>query len=588
MLVTELYDGQGFGNQLWCYVVTRVLALDNGLGFGIQHPKKFKGGDFLKLDWGENVEGGFGPAGGPPVELPLGIKHYYSERVIRHPRNDVDIRMFDDALLEIAAQTKIDGVFQAEDYIFHRKEEIRDWLAYDTEKLDIDFSREDVCVINFRGGEYKYNPAVFLRRKYWLDAVCHMKSINPNMIFVVITDDPRLAKKFFPSFLIRHYGIRGDYQAINQAPHLILSNSSFGFFPAWLNSNLRVCFAPKYWAAHNDSDGYWACSYNMTRNWLYIDRDDKIFDFEQCATELLRYQDLHRHIYEQKKIANSFVFISSFNADLSWVPRYTDNYFVYERGVGSGLPPQLDRERVRFVSNNGSNFKDYFNYIIANYENLPDVVYLIKGNVFPRHVRQHVFDTYLNQNIPTSIIDRKVHRTKFPLDFFGKDGMYYELNTDWFVRTGVPWKYFQTLDGLLQHFDKSLQPKMYTRFSIGAEYIVSSEIIKRIPKSMYQDLLEIVSHGGLPIGYTAECYIVERAMDRLWQSKTRYVSDTDYRYKSLQDCSSAKMKKSNFKKLKFTAIGVIARILNVPYSFALLVCGVIYNRYKLACNFLSK
>lgn len=58
MIVTELYDGQGLGNQLWSYVVTRVLALDRGFEFGIINPEKFKGSSFLSLDFGKQVLGG--------------------------------------------------------------------------------------------------------------------------------------------------------------------------------------------------------------------------------------------------------------------------------------------------------------------------------------------------------------------------------------------------------------------------------------------------------------------------------------------------------------------------------------------------
>ena len=47
MIITELYDGQGLGNQLWCYVTTRVIAKKNGYDFGIQSPEKFKGIYFI-------------------------------------------------------------------------------------------------------------------------------------------------------------------------------------------------------------------------------------------------------------------------------------------------------------------------------------------------------------------------------------------------------------------------------------------------------------------------------------------------------------------------------------------------------------
>ncbi len=518
MLVTELYDGQGFGNQLWSYVFTRVLSLDKNVDFGIQCPERFKGIGFLDLDMGQKVIGGSGPAGGPPTELPNGIKYYYSERVITHPELDVDIRTLDPGFQEIVDNTKVEGIFQAEDYILHRKEDIRSWLTYEPKQLDIDFTDDDLCVINFRGGEYRGNPKIFLRRKYWVDAIAHVRSVNPHAKFVVITDDPSAARKFFPKFPIRHYGIHGDYQAINSAKYLILSNSSFAFFPAWLNSRVRICLAPKYWAAHNESDGYWCCSYNIVRDWTYLDRDGSLQNFDECTQEHERFQDRYSNMYAQKRIIGACVIVSSFNNDLSWLPRYSDDYVIFEQGRGSGLPPQILPSKVRYVTNSGSNLRDYFTYIIENYESLPEVMFLIKGNVFPRHVRQHVFDNYVTSSTPTSITDLEMHEPHFPLGFFDKDGMYNEFNSDWFINANVPRKYFNSLNSLFYYFDPKHKPRIYSRFSIGAQYLTTRNEIKKLTKSTYLKLREIVSHGGQASGYTLESLLVERALNRLWLS----------------------------------------------------------------------
>ena len=585
MITTEMYEGQGFGNQLWSYVVTRVLAMDKKLNFGIQNPHKFKGVGFLNLDMGENVAGGDGPQGGPPYKLPEGIKFYYSEKVIRHPKNDFDIRTIDRGLDDLVDGTKIDGNFQAEEYIEHHKDEIRSWLSYQRVDLDIDVCGENICVINFRGGEYKGNASIYLRRKYWRDAVQKMKMIEPNMVFHVVTDDPEAAKRFFPKYDIRHYGIHGDYQAINSAPYLILSNSSFGFFPAWLNQNLKVCIAPKYWAAHNFSDGYWSCSTNITRDWIYLDRNGTEFSYDECISELQKFKHINDELFEQKKIKEALVLVSSFNNDLSWLPRYSDNYYVFERGIGSGIPSSVESKKVRFVPNNGSNFKDYFTYIIENYENLPEEIYLLKGNVFPRHVRQHVFDSYIDQSAPCSIIDKSRHRTSFPLDFFGNDGLYCELNSDWFVFTGTPWMYFQSLNDFHKYFDQSYKSKMYTRFSIGAEYKTTRDVIKRIPKENYEKLLEIVSHGGQPIGYTAECFIVERALDQLWSNDYRGSNGVMPKAGKLPIASDRKVNKRRLTRLFYTLIGAAAKVLNTTIVCLIFVKNFVFNRSRLIKNF---
>ena len=35
MIATEMLHGQGLGNQLFCYVTTRCIALEHGYGFSI-------------------------------------------------------------------------------------------------------------------------------------------------------------------------------------------------------------------------------------------------------------------------------------------------------------------------------------------------------------------------------------------------------------------------------------------------------------------------------------------------------------------------------------------------------------------------
>ena len=57
MLVNELYDGQGLGNQLWTYVVTRTMAEKQNYKFGIKSPHEFHGKEFLEIDFGETPTG---------------------------------------------------------------------------------------------------------------------------------------------------------------------------------------------------------------------------------------------------------------------------------------------------------------------------------------------------------------------------------------------------------------------------------------------------------------------------------------------------------------------------------------------------
>jgi FkbM family methyltransferase len=297
MIVTELYNGQGLGNQLWCYITTRVIAKDRGYDFGIKSPEKFKGSDFLNLDFGKEVIGGDGPEGEMPRTLPGGIINHYVERKIIHPLNGSDIRVYDENLIHIQDNTKIDGCMQDEQYILHRKDEIREWLKVKEEYECTDFSSDDICVINFRGGGYVNDKDFFLPQTYWKNAVHNMLKINPHFKFVVITEDVVTAQRFFPDFDVFHFSIAKDYIVIKNAHYLILSNSSFAWFPAWLNENLKFCIAPKYWGRHNISDGYWSLGYNITTGWMYQNRKGGLEDYASCLDELTSYVKRHNDLY---------------------------------------------------------------------------------------------------------------------------------------------------------------------------------------------------------------------------------------------------------------------------------------------------
>lgn len=297
MIVTELHNGQGLGNQLWCYITTRVIAKDKGYDFGIQSPEKFRGNDFLKLDFGKPVIGGTGPEGGPPLTLPNGIQHYYVEKTAIHPLNGSEIRLFDEKLVNIEDNTKIEGFMQDEQYIIHRKEEIREWLKVEEEHEFYDFADDNICVIKFRGTGYVSEKDFYLTETFWENAVNNMRKINPHFKFIVITDDVKNAKKFFPNFDVFNFSIAKDYIIIKNAHYLILANSSFSWFPAWLNENLKFCIAPKYWARHNISDGYWSLGYNITTGWMYQDRNGNLQDYASCLKELNIYVENNKELF---------------------------------------------------------------------------------------------------------------------------------------------------------------------------------------------------------------------------------------------------------------------------------------------------
>lgn len=244
MIVGRIHEGSGLGNQLFRYVMTRVIAADLGVEFGFEGIENFKGNFFVNLDMGK-----------PPV-----WEHDFVEEKITN-ENGVDIRGVDSRVKEIKDGTRIDGEFQAEAYWQHRLGDIKGWLRI----LECEVPKHG-CIINFRGGEYVNHPDLFLTQYYWDQAIALMEKDNPNALFHVVTDDPETARKFFPKFEISH-DLEMDYRLIQSANYLILSNSSFALWPALLG-HAKLIIAPKFWARRNL--GIWSLPQNKYERFIYI------------------------------------------------------------------------------------------------------------------------------------------------------------------------------------------------------------------------------------------------------------------------------------------------------------------------------
>jgi hypothetical protein len=91
-----------------------------------------------------------------------------------------------------------------------------------------------------------------------------------------------------------HFDLAGDYTAIKNAHYLILSNSTFAYFPAITSDTLKYAIAPKYWARHNVSDGYWAGEQNIYSDFEYLDRNGRLYTAEECKKELEEYKKTSR------------------------------------------------------------------------------------------------------------------------------------------------------------------------------------------------------------------------------------------------------------------------------------------------------
>lgn len=303
MIVTEMYKGQGLGNQLFCYITTRCIAEDRGLKFGLINPENIannihssQGIYFMDLDLGEAVD-------------TSKIVDFYREKEVRmvinnHPNGHdeiigCDVRLYDKDMTKVRDFSKIDGLMQSEDYFYHRKEDIKKWLKVKSEYDCYDYCNDDICVLHIRF--FGNDRNLQLTREYWVRSIHKMLAVNPNMMFLVISNNAEYAKTLLPELSenVVSFDMAKDYSIIKNAKYLILGNSSFPFFAAFTNEVSKLIIAPKYWARHNISDGYWSLGCNLYRDFYYMDREGNLQSYDECKRELEIYKLRNKHIYEK-------------------------------------------------------------------------------------------------------------------------------------------------------------------------------------------------------------------------------------------------------------------------------------------------
>lgn len=291
------------GNHMWQYAVCRVIAEKLNYEWGINSSPThdyYNGMNqmyFMDVDFGKN------PVGNT-------FKDFHERWITyNHHGDNINITMVDERVYSISDNTRLighngalGGIYQSENYLIERKDDIKAWfkikdeysIQYEEKMKTLGISLDDnTCVINFRGGEYRSIPKVVCRKEYWRDSINHMLTLNPNMKFVMITDDPEFSKVFMPFPIPTfHVDIGFDFYVVNQAKWLIVSNSTFGWWAAWLNSKVNKVLAPKYFASHNTSDGFWSVGEIYTRSFHYMDRNGIVSDFNTCEKEALEYYKL--------------------------------------------------------------------------------------------------------------------------------------------------------------------------------------------------------------------------------------------------------------------------------------------------------
>lgn len=162
---------------------------------------------------------------------------------------DTPQQEFNPAIFDVEDFTLLNGFFQSEKYFDHNK--VRQWFKPIIDVSDL-YDYENICFIHFRGVDYNMGgwEKYQLPNTYYEEAINKMLEINSSLKFVFVTDDIEEAKKRFPDDeVISNVPIR-DFAILNRAKYIVISNSTYSWWAAWLNLDNTV-IAPQGWLNYN-------------------------------------------------------------------------------------------------------------------------------------------------------------------------------------------------------------------------------------------------------------------------------------------------------------------------------------------------
>lgn len=207
--------------------------------------------------------------------------------------------------------------------------------------------------------------------------------------------------------------------------------------------------------------------------------------------------------------------VSNYNQDpTAVVSRLNAPFIICNQGDPSDVP-EVYWKAARQTLHTGHNISDYLKFIVENYDNLPDSVGFVKGNIFPRHIDERLF---LQRQTLCGFVPlysdhgtyrRKGHRV-LPFHLVAQQiapGYYLEVANNWYKRQRKPGKRFALLSDLFTSFFSREVPQ-YVLFVPGACMIVPAANIRRWPIETYQQLYEAVTYDFFPV----EAFHVERSM----------------------------------------------------------------------------
>ena len=255
----SVYLNGRLGNNLFQYAFCRISSIKQNCNFYIPNNREEsvsfynycseKMGRYLEISCESNPHYWTG-------EKLFNIDYGINDGHIVTSVGDIDIENVIDGTLLV-------DFYQSDSYLLEYRDTIlNDWYKFN-ESIELEskelldrYNVDEYCYIHLRGTDYKTIPQYFLPINYYLKAIDHIKVINPNIKFIVITDDIGEGNKLFPEFDVISNSTEIDFYLISKSKYKIIPNSSFSWWASWLSQENKITIAPNNWFNYNNGGDF--------------------------------------------------------------------------------------------------------------------------------------------------------------------------------------------------------------------------------------------------------------------------------------------------------------------------------------------
>lgn len=255
-MISVFLNGR-LGNQMFQYTICRIIAHINNYKFHIPRIGEPSTEGIKLIDYFPEINLG--------EELEQGIQYFF--------REDHTIQSFNHNVLQLKDNTKIWGFYQTPNYFEEYKDIVRKWFKLEndviTESILKKYPVDKYCYIHLRATDYKHHTHWYLDSSYYSKSIQYIKEQNPEMSFLIITDDVEESKKIFPEFDSISNDMMVDFKVLMNAKSLIISNSTFAWWAAWLTDK-NIVISPNNWLNYNKPELGFYPKDIKTKEFIYI------------------------------------------------------------------------------------------------------------------------------------------------------------------------------------------------------------------------------------------------------------------------------------------------------------------------------